>query len=112
LDSSQRSASRNEEGRAIDETTLQERLQELEEKLLKNAHNIREHQQRSDNELFELLKELCELKEIPEINRNKIEDYLTQLESQIIREHEQHKSEVSRLREQVASLSQQSGRSN
>jgi hypothetical protein len=30
MDSSQRSVSRNEEGRAIDETTLQDRLQELE----------------------------------------------------------------------------------
>ena len=38
--------------------TLQDRLQELEDKLLRNAHNIREHQQRSDNELFDLLREL------------------------------------------------------
>lgn len=45
--------------------TLQDRLQELEDKLLRNAHNIREHQQRSDGELFDLLRELAETKDLP-----------------------------------------------
>lgn len=65
LETSQRNtSSRNEDGRGSD-SALQDKLQELEDKLLKNAHNIREHQQRSDNELFELLKELSEVKELP-----------------------------------------------
>lgn len=93
------------------EDTLQERLQELEEKLVRNAHNIREHQQRSDNELFELLRELSELKELPEASRSRIDDYLSQLEAQILREHDQHHSEVSRLRDQLSAL-QHSARSN
>lgn len=65
LETSQRNtSSRNEDGKGSD-SALQDKLQELEDKLLKNAQNIREHQQRSDNELFELLKELSEVKELP-----------------------------------------------
>jgi glutaredoxin 2 len=70
------------------EDTLQERLQELEDKLVRNAQNIREHQQRSDGELFDLLRDLAELKELPEASRARIDDYLSQLEAQILREHD------------------------
>ena len=112
LETSQRNtSSRNEDDRGSD-SALQDKLQELEDKLLKNAHNIREHQQRSDNELFELLKELSEVKELPQFNKNRIDDYLTQLENQILKDHEQHINEVSRLRDQLAASQQQSGRSN
>jgi hypothetical protein len=61
------------------EDTLQDRLQELEEKLLRNADNIREHQQRSDSDLYDLLRELSSVKELPEASRNRIEEYLSQL---------------------------------
>ena len=67
--------------------------------MVKNAWNIREHQERSDGELFGLLKELLEDEQVSAASKKRIEDYLAQLEQQIVREHEIHESEVGVLRQ-------------
>lgn len=44
----------------VDDSQLVDRLQELEERLMKNATNIKEHQEKADGELYGLLKELLD----------------------------------------------------
>ena len=48
-----------------------------------------------------MLKDLLEDEQISEVSRRKIEEYLTQLEQQILRDHDEHQAEIAILREQV-----------
>ena len=57
---------------------------------MKNETNIKEHQSKTDEQLYEILKELLDSEEISESSRRKIEEYLEQLQAQILREHEKH----------------------
>ena len=55
-----------------------------------NAGMIREHHDSLDRDVFSLLRELMNVKEVPAINKEKIAAYLTQLEGQLMREQAQH----------------------
>lgn len=73
-----------------EDTNIIDQLKELEERVKKNAVTIRKHQEKEDKELITLLTDLKDNKALPQVDKNKIEEYLSQLENQIIREHEQH----------------------
>lgn len=80
---------------------LAAKMQRMEEQLMKNAVSIRSHQEQTDSNLLALLKELKESEEMPRVNRERIEEYLAQLERQIAVENDQHQLQIASLRDRI-----------
>jgi hypothetical protein len=85
------------------------KMQQMEEKLMKNAVSIRTHQEQTDSNLLALLKELKESEEMPRVNRERIEEYLAQLEHQIAVENDEHQLQIASLRDKIQKEEQTNG---